>query len=155
MDPQHHRQPGGSFRHFSLSEAWRVHVQVQAVFPAQGSGGSGARQRSAPTGGLAKGMPSHAWLLLSTWKPTIVPLCITRREAVSGFRCSPRAQPGAPTVITINNVTKRLCSEIFRCDIKPPNLLLIKIAKEHHRTGRDRDDTTRFYLDAAISLVAG
>src|SRR5438094_2643773 len=65
--------------------------RIASRVPFQGSGGSGARQRSAPTGGLANGMPSQAW---PPWRPVVPtrrPDWTARRVTGSGVTraCSP------------------------------------------------------------------
>ena len=64
-----------------------------ASSPCQGDGGSGARQRSGPVGGAAKGMPFHACVSFSPAKPTSAPWTSARRDEGSGSGSGSPPQP--------------------------------------------------------------
>ena len=57
---------------------------VPSRTPSQRDGAAGARQRRAPTGGSANGMPSQTALPYRPVKPTTSPEVVVRRSAASG-----------------------------------------------------------------------
>src|SRR5262249_48746132 len=124
--------------------------------PSQRGGGSGARQRNAPTGAAAYGMPSHVALPYRPTKPTISPLVVVRRSDWSAAGRSVARDPHAATSASDKRTggrtrmrgrrsapaSSRDRGRLFRLDRRRLllGLCLAAAAQALHDVERDRDD---------------